>query len=55
MLGNCKGIFRLKLPSYDKGSIWVVFIYKCLLGKYKLVITVQLLSFKNPGCVGELP
>ena len=59
MSGNCQGsCFRLKLPSYNKGSAWDVQC-KCLLGKYKLrVYRLLLLScylFKNPGYVVELP
>ena len=36
-------IFRLKLPSFDEGSSWVVFVCRCLLGKYKFKVYWSLL------------
>ena len=50
-------ISRLLLPSYDKGSTWVVFHINVCLANINPRSTdyyVKLLPFKNPGFVGEL-
>ena len=62
MSGNfvMKFFFRLKLPSYDEGSTSIVIMYRSMSGwqiltQGLLIITVELLPFKNPGYVVGLP
>ena len=50
-------IFRLKLPSYDKGSTWVVYVnvfFWQIWTQGLLIIPIKPLPFQNPGCMGGI-